>query len=347
MEQLTEVEFKGVKLVEDNKYGFSKDTATDVDVALQFDIHQTSVHCEGGWKLTVHVQGKPQSNKPAIITYHDIGMNFGSCFQSLFCSHEMEVIRNNFTIYHITAPGQEDDARAFQMPLTEPTSYPNMDQLADQLETVCERFKLKKFIAFGAGAGANVFLRFALAHPEKVESMVLINPTARRAGWVEWGYLKLAVRYLHSGVTNRHTEDYLVWHHLGYKSSYENEDLCNMYRQSLAQLTPENLARFIQAYLERSDVGVKRELVGPGDSRGDQPVTSSITCPVLNVVGAWSPHVDESVDLNTKLNPLESTWFKVSDSGGFVQEENPCKLVEAFVLMLKGNGYPRLAQPRL
>ena len=60
-----------------------------------------------------------------------------------------------------------------------------------------------RFIAFGAGAGANVFLRFALAHPEKVESMVLINPTARRAGWVEWGYLKLAVRYLHSGVTNR------------------------------------------------------------------------------------------------------------------------------------------------
>ena len=74
MEQLTEVEFKGVKLVEMNKYGFQKDnTATDVDVALQFDIHQMSVACEGGWRLTVHVQGKHQDKKPAIFTYHDIG----------------------------------------------------------------------------------------------------------------------------------------------------------------------------------------------------------------------------------------------------------------------------------
>ena len=54
------------------------------------------------------------------------------------------------------------------------------------------------------------------------------------------------MRCLFSGVTNRHTEDYLVWHHLGYKTSYENEDLCNMYRHFLAQLCPENLARFIQ-----------------------------------------------------------------------------------------------------
>ena len=60
-----------------------------------------------------------------------------------------------------------------------------------------------RFIAFGAGAGANVFLRFALAHPERVECMALLNPTVRRAGWVEWGYLKLAVRYLNSGVVNR------------------------------------------------------------------------------------------------------------------------------------------------
>ena len=62
----------------------------------------------------------------------------------------------------------------------------------------------------------------------------------------------------------------------------------------------------------RSDIGVKKEAVdGPNSDRGDTPVTSSIMCPVLNVVGAWSPHVEESVDLNTKLNPLESTWFKV------------------------------------
>ena len=102
---------------------------------------------------------------------------------------------------------------------------------------------------------------------------------------------------------------------------------------------PNNL---LQVFLERSDIGVKREATSAKGDGGS--FRSNITCPVLNVVGAWSPHVEESVDLNTKLNPNEATWFKVSDSGGFVQEENPCKLVEAFILMLKGNGYPTLEQ---
>ena len=207
---------------------------------------------------------------------------------------------------------------------------------------------LFRFIGFGAGAGANIFLRFALAHPEKVEALVVLNATTRRAGWVEWGYLKFAIRSLYSGMISLHTEDYFVWYHLGYKTSYENEDLANIYRQWLSRLNPENLAKFSQIYLDRNDVGVKR-VEGPQSdllgSSGDN-LKSNIKCPVLNVVGAWSPHIEESVDLNTKLNPKDSTWFKVSDAGGLVQEENPCKLVESFILMLKGIGYATLDYKR-
>ena len=59
----------------------------------------------------------------------------------------MAIIREKFTIYHITAPGQEDDAVTLKTPLESETEYPNLDELADQLLTVCEKFKIKKFVA--------------------------------------------------------------------------------------------------------------------------------------------------------------------------------------------------------
>lgn len=37
-----------------------------------------------------------------------------------------------------------------------------MDGLAQIVDTVASHYKLKKFIGFGIGAGANVFLRYAV-----------------------------------------------------------------------------------------------------------------------------------------------------------------------------------------
>ena len=74
MEELTEVQFSGVKLVVDNRYGMqqlNKNNFTDLDLELRDNIQQTCVLCRDGWKLTVHIQGK--ENAPVIVTYHDIG----------------------------------------------------------------------------------------------------------------------------------------------------------------------------------------------------------------------------------------------------------------------------------
>lgn len=67
--------------------------------------------------------------KPAIITFHDLGLNgsynerlfypcndeccfsANSCFQSFFQFSEMSALSDKFCIYHINAPGQEDDAQ--------------------------------------------------------------------------------------------------------------------------------------------------------------------------------------------------------------------------------------------
>lgn len=84
--------------------------------------------------------------------------------------------------------------------------------------------------------------------------------------------------------------------------------------------------------------------------------------PVINITGSLSPHSDDTVTLNGRLDPTNSTWMKVrpfqelsksfnliaeicyrnsiqiSDSA-MVLEEQPGKLAEAFRLFLQGEGY--------
>jgi len=94
-------------------------------------------------------------------------------------------------------------------------TYPSMEELAEQLLFVLGHFAIKSVIGFGVGAGANILARFALAHPEKVNALCLINCVSTQAGWIEWGYQKLNVRHLRSQGMTQGVLDYLMWHHFG------------------------------------------------------------------------------------------------------------------------------------
>lgn len=90
-----------------------------------------------------------------------------------------------------------------------------MEELAEQLLFILGHFGIKSVIGFGVGAGANILARFALAHPEKVNALCLINCVSTQAGWIEWGYQKLNVRHLRSQGMTQGVLDYLMWHHFG------------------------------------------------------------------------------------------------------------------------------------
>ncbi|CAG9138253.1 unnamed protein product [Plutella xylostella] len=49
-------------------------------------------------------------NKPAIVTYHDLGLNYVSSFQAFFSFVDMRALLENFCVYHVNAPGQEEGA---------------------------------------------------------------------------------------------------------------------------------------------------------------------------------------------------------------------------------------------
>lgn len=272
--------------------------------------------------LLVAVQGC--RSKPPILTYHDLGLNYVSSFQAFFNYVDMRALLENFCVYHVNAPGQEEGAP----PLPDEYAYPSIEELAELLDQVVQHFQLKYFIGFGVGAGANIMARYALRRPERVVALCLVNCPSTQAGWIEWGYQKLNARHLrHRGMTQP-VLDYLMWHHFGRHTDERNHDLVHAYKTYFERsVNPHNLSLFIDSYVKRTDLGIDR---GEG--------AQTLRMPVLNVTGALSPHVDDTVTLNGRLDPATSTWMKISDCG-MVLEEQPAKLSEAFRLFLQGEGY--------
>ena len=135
----------------------------------------------------LHVTLHGTEGKPAILTFHDIGQNHVSAFQSFLNCAEMAPILQYFTIYHIDAPGQHEGA----VQLPETFTYPSIDELAEMVPDVVTHFKLKSFVGLGIGAGASILCRYGLKYPKLVDGLMLVNCFSGKSGWVEWGYEKV------------------------------------------------------------------------------------------------------------------------------------------------------------
>uniref|UniRef100_A0A672KJB5 Protein NDRG1-like n=1 Tax=Sinocyclocheilus grahami TaxID=75366 RepID=A0A672KJB5_SINGR len=82
------------------------------------------VHCT--------MMGVPKGNRPTILTFHDIGLNHKSCFESFFNHKDMHEIMQHFAVCHVDAPGQQEGASTY--------TYPSMDQLSETLPMVLQHF---------------------------------------------------------------------------------------------------------------------------------------------------------------------------------------------------------------
>lgn len=283
------------------------------------------------------VRFKSGSARCCIVTFHDLGLNYLSNFQSFFNYHLMvPVIKKSMPVFHINAPGQEDDADD----LPESYTYPTISQLAESVRTVCNYYGIKQAICFGVGLGANVMARVALNNPDLVDGLFMINPVPTAAGWIEWGYQKRNIYYLrnlHSGLSQLSSAEkdggsfpqcvieYLLWHHFG-TSIDRNLDLMNIYRSffSCQKINPKNLAMLIESYLKRDDVGIYRE-------------TNEVSCSSLILCGNDSPYLEDSINMNQRLRADRSTWMKLFDCGQPLDEQ-PGKVSEAFILFAQGLG---------
>ncbi|XP_077070255.1 protein NDRG3b isoform X3 [Siphateles boraxobius] len=274
--------------------------------------------------LHVTLRGTPKGNRPVILTYHDIGLNHKSCFNTLFNFEDMQEITQHFAVVHVDAPGQQESAPPF------PTGYqyPTMDELAEMLPSVLTQLKINSVIGIGVGAGAYILSRLALNEPALVEGLVLINVDPCAKGWIDWAASKL------SGWTSN-LIDIVMAHHFSTDELTENQEIIQTYRLHIAQdINQDNLALFCQSYNSRQDLEIERPVLGLNEN-----TVKTLKCPSLLIVGDTSPAVDAVVECNSRLNPTKTTLLKMADCGGLPQVVQPGKLAEAFKYFVQGMGY--------
>lgn len=123
----------------------------------------------------------------------------------------------------------------------------------------------------------------------------------------------------------------------------QNHDLIETYSRIFSKVNPVNLSLLINTYIARSDLGIERN-----DFETSPNVRKfNFRCPVLNVMGDSSPHDDDVIETNGRLDPTKSAFVKFADCGGMVLEEQPAKMAEAFRHFLQGLGYvPHLSITR-
>ncbi|XP_035237293.1 protein NDRG3-like isoform X2 [Anguilla anguilla] len=297
-----------------------------------FDCQEHDIETPHG-VLHVTMRGTPKGNRPVILTYHDIGLNHKSCFNTLFNFEDMQEITQHFAVVHVDAPGQQEGAPPFPAGY----QYPTMDNLAEMLPSVMTHLKVNSVIGIGVGAGAYILCKLALNQPSLVEGLVLINVDPCAKGWMDWAASKL------TGWTSN-LVDIVMGHHFSTDELTENQEIIQTYRLHIAQdINQENLALFCTSYNSRHDLEIERPIPGLNEE-----TVKTLKCPALLVVGDTSPAVEAVVECNSRLNPTKTTLLKMADCGGLPQVVQPGKLAEAFKYFVQGMGYmPTASMTRL
>ncbi|KAL6099889.1 ndrg1 [Pungitius sinensis] len=299
------------------------------EAVLQLVIKETDVETPFG-RIHCTMKGVPKGDRPVILTFHDIGLNHKTCWDTLFNHEDMSEIMQHFAVCHVDAPGQHEGANTFSTGY----EYPSMDQLSETLPLVLKHFGLKSVLGIGIGAGSYILTRFALDFPDMVEGLMLININPCAEGWMDWAAHKI------SGWTHA-MPDMIITHLFGKEEINHNHDLIGTYRHHITNdMNQFNLHLFIKSYESRRDLEIERPIPGG--------IFRTLKCPSLLVVGDTSPAVEAVVECNTKLDPTKTTLLKMADCGGMPQVDQPAKLTEAFKYFIQGMGYmPSASMTRL
>ena len=93
------------------------------------------------------VSWKGEQSKPALVTFHDLGLNAVSNFQAYFNYPDAAEIVEQFCLFCINAPGQEEGAPTWP----DDKVYPTMEDLAEAISEILNHFSIVKYIGMYVG----------------------------------------------------------------------------------------------------------------------------------------------------------------------------------------------------
>ena len=88
------------------------------------------------------VSWKGDRKKQALLTFHDLGLNAVSNFQAFFNYPDASEVLQNFCLFCVNAPGQEEGAPIWP----DDKVYPSMDDLSEAISEILNHFSIVKYI---------------------------------------------------------------------------------------------------------------------------------------------------------------------------------------------------------
>ncbi|THG23430.1 hypothetical protein TEA_025990 [Camellia sinensis var. sinensis] len=256
-------------------------------------------------------------DKPALVTYPDVALNYMSCFRGLFsCSEAYSLLLHNFCIYHISPPGHELGA-AIIKPDDQELS---VDDLADQIAEILDYFGLSAVMFMGVTAGAYIVSLFAMKYSQRVLGLILVSPLCKAPSWTEWLYNQVMSNLLYFYGTCSVAKELLLMRYFSKEvrgnSQVPESDMVQACRRLLDERQSPNVIRFLEAIQRRPDItdGLK-----------------TLQCRSLIFVGENSPFHAEALHMTSKLDRRHSALveggFGSSGSGMWVDGDRgaaPC-----------------------
>ncbi|XP_023768688.1 protein NDL2 [Lactuca sativa] len=275
--------------------------------------------------ISVAILGDP--DKPALITYPDLALNYMSCFQGLFlCPEAFSLLLHNFCIYHISPPGHGHELGAASA-----MSYDDdddlalsADDLADQVAEVLDYFGLGAVMCLGVTAGAYVLTLFAIKYTPRVAGLILISPLCKAPSWSEWLSNKVMSNVLYYYGMCGLVKELLLTRY--FSKEVRESDMVDSCRRSLDEMQSLDVLRILEALNGRADIteGLKR-----------------LQCRCLILVGENSAFHSESVHMASKLDRRFSALVEIGRCGSVVTEEQPEAMLMALEYFLMGYGFYR------
>ncbi|CAA2975903.1 pollen-specific SF21-like isoform X1 [Olea europaea subsp. europaea] len=269
-------------------------------------------------------------DKPALITYPDLALNYVSCFQGLFfCPEAFSVLIHNFCIYHLNPPGHELEAAVISP--DEPIL--SVDDLTDQIAEILDYFGLGAVMCMGVTAGAYILTLFAIKYARRVIGLILVSPLCKAPSWTEWLCNKVMSNLLYICGMCGLVKELLLMRYFSKEvrgsTDVPESDVVQACRRLLGERQSPNVLRFLEAINGRPDIseGLRR-----------------LQCRSLIFVGENSPFHFEALHMTSKLDRRFSALVEVQSCGSMVTEEQPDAMLIPLEYFLMGYGFYRPSQ---